>query len=125
MKTNVLILGIVACLATPVFSVQADGLKSKKKDAAQAQAAQTNSGMRTAGPARTAAVSHPNRETFYITNQVVTGSLIPVVVTRYRGQNTISSPLVTYDQTALDTTGSNDVGSELAARDPAITIVHR
>ncbi len=120
MKTNLLILGLAACLATPVFSLQADGIKAKKK-MVQSSPTQTNSAMRTASATRTAAVAHPNRETFYITNYTVTGSLIPVVVTRYRGANVSSSPRVSYDQTDLNTTGANDVGSELVARDPAIS----
>ena len=99
-------------LLTPAFSLRADdGVQTKKQTRA----------THSAKVVRTTAVVHPNRTYIYITNQVVTGSHIPVVVTRYHGHNITSSPLVSYDQTDISETGALDVGTALTTRDPAIS----
>ena len=105
MKRNLILLGAAVALVIPAFSLRADdGVQSKKHKVTKATT-----------------IAHPNREYIFITNQVVTGSHIPVVVTRYHGHNITSSPLVTYDQTDISETGNLDVGSVLKTRDPAIT----
>ena len=115
MKTNLILLGTAAVLALPLSLRADDGTKPKTATRSVANA------MRTVSAKQTPVVVRSNREVFYITNQVVTGSHIPVVVTRYKGHNITSSPLVSYDQSDISTTGALDVGSALVTRDPAIT----
>ena len=112
MKKNLILLGAAAALIiTPAFSLRADdNVQAKKQTRAH-----------TTKVTKATAMAHPNREYIFITNQAVTGSHIPVTVTRYHGHNTTSSPLVSYDQTDISETGSLDVGSALRERDPAIT----
>ena len=106
MKKNLILLGAaVALIITPAFSLRADDSAQAKKHVVT----------------KATTIAHPNREYIFITKQVVTGSHIPVTVTRYHGHNITSSPLISYDQTDLATTGALDVGSALKQRDPAIT----
>ena len=115
MKSKLVLLGVLAALAAPVISAKADEpAKAKKRVKAQATATRS---------AAQAVDARRDRDTFYITNHVVTGSHLPVVVTRYQGHNINSSPLVSYDQTDISTTGALDVGSALVSRDPAISFV--
>ena len=115
MKKQLVLLSLAAVFATPSFSLFADDAPTKASPSVA-------SAMRTVGGKQARVVAtHQSRAVFYITNQVVTGSNIPVVVTRYQGHNTTSSPLVNYDQTQLSTTGALNVGGALKTVDPAIT----
>ena len=110
MKKTLLIIGILAAVTAPVLSARADdAVKSKKST-------RTVASKQVVNPVRR------DREVYYITKQVVTGSNIPVVVTRYQGHNITSSPFVSYDQTDIGVTGALDVGSALVSRDPAIML---
>ena len=113
MKKNLVLLGAFVALVTPVLSLRADDGSPSTKSAQSKTAAKH--------PAKTAVAAHSNREVIYITNRVVTGSNIPVTVTRYQGHNITSSPLVSYDQSSLADTGALDVGTSLTMRDPAIS----
>ena len=67
-----------------------------------------------------------NRMIYYYTNVVLTGTHLPVVIRRYRGQLEIVSGGmlhgVSYSVGDLATTGANDVASELVGLDPAVSI---
>ncbi len=66
-----------------------------------------------------------NKAIYYYTNIVLTGSHIPVVIRRYKGQMEIVSGGMTqgtaYSVGDLGTAGTSDVGSALSRLDPSIT----
>ncbi len=92
MKKTIALLGVVAC-AVGVSSLQAAPDSTK-----------------------------PRHSTIYITSVTSVGSHIPLVVRAYDGSILPMSGVYVYGKTEIVNTGSNlDVGSALAARDPAIT----
>ena len=67
----------------------------------------------------------PEQTIYYYTNVVLTGTHLPVVIRRYKGQLAVVSGGilhgVAYSIGDLGNTGANDVASELAGLDPSIT----
>ena len=71
----------------------------------------------------------PDQVIYYYTNVVLTGTHLPVVIRRYKGQlEVVSGGMlhgVSYSVGDLSTAGANDVASELAGLDPSISIGRR
>ena len=67
-----------------------------------------------------------NKAIYYYTNVILTGSHIPVVIRRYKGQMEIVSGGMTqgtaYSVGDFGTAGTNDVGSALSRLDPSISV---
>ena len=97
--TAVGLLGSVAAKAD-VFDVKTSTVKTKKA----------------------AVAARPIHQTVYITNVAVTGSHLPLVVTRYGNNLYAGSSLIAYSAPQLDQTGQLNVGAQLNQRDPAISI---
>ena len=74
-------------------------------------------------PVKKTAAARPLRQHTYITSVAVTGSHLPLVVTRYGNDLHSSSSFIAYSQPQLDQTGQLNVGAQLAQRDPAISSV--
>ena len=70
------------------------------------------------------AAARPEHQVVYITNVSVTGSHIPLCVTKYGNEVHSTSSFVAYSQPQLDQTGQLNVGAQLAQRDPAISSTH-
>lgn len=68
----------------------------------------------------------PNRVIYYYTNVVLTGTHLPVVIRRYKGQMEIVSggmlQGVSYGFGDLSKAGANDVAGELRGLDPSISV---
>ena len=71
-------------------------------------------------PVKKAVAKRPHQVT-YITNVPVTGSHLPLVVTRYGNSLHANSSLAVYGQPQLDQTGQLNVGAEISQREPAIS----
>ena len=69
------------------------------------------------------AAARPLHQTTYITNVAVTGSHLPLVVTRYGKDLHANSSLIAYSAPQLDQTGQLNLGAELNQRDPAISSI--
>jgi hypothetical protein len=104
MKTTAsLLLALLAMTAVPAFAHSGDvkpGKVSKKV-------------------AKTAS-QHKLVTYYYITDQTVAGSNIPLVVRKRGADIDSSAPVTTYKRYDLDRTGAESVGGELSAIDPAI-----
>ena len=110
MKKTLALVGITACSfiaqsgwATPydTNSRPVELAKTKAKQAAVARA--------------------PKRAVYYITSVGATGSHLPLVVCRYKGEYYSQSPTTVYGQPQLDRTGQLTVVGELYQRDPAVS----
>ena len=116
MKKLVVLFGIATCL---VSSLSAQNTPGNERPRAQVVTVKAKTAAKTASPSR-----QNERVVYYITSVNGTGSHIPLVVRRYKGENTPmfrSEPGKTYTNGGLDTTGALDVKGALLELDPALS----
>ena len=118
MKHLFVLLGITACCLTPLSAQNTPG---NEREGSRVVKTDTKPVVKTGAPAQKRA-----RTVYYITNVPATGSHIPTVIRRYRGQNEAlfnSQPGARYSAADIGITGSLNVAGALNELDPAISSV--
>lgn len=121
MKTPLAVLGFTVVLVTSMTAQVTTGLRGERPDAGAARQASS----RNLYPSRVLVVKSRKQppQTYYLTNYSVTGSNIPVVIRRYKGQNRpVDSGFRRDDVYTGSPTGENaptDLASGLRKLEPA------
>ena len=111
MKKTLFLLSAAGCLVLPALShADSIGIDNGKK-----------STHKIAVPDRIVQAPNSRRVICYITDTPRTGSQIPMVYRRYNGRLDSASNAAVYGQSAIDATGTLDVGTALSKLDPSIT----